>query len=158
MKACRELTIRPYLPNDLDAVIAVFLGAVRQIASRDYNAAQIDAWARVERDKLAISRLSRTTLIAVIGEDVVGFTDLEPEGHLDMMYVHAAHQRRGVATALLKTVEVAATDLHLSRIFTEASITARPFFETHGFHVVARQFVHTHGQNLTNFRMEKLLP
>jgi putative acetyltransferase len=157
MNALRELAIRLYRPTDLDAVIAIFLGSVRQIAARHYNHAQIDAWAQVERDKWAVKRLSRPTWIALIGEEPVGFADLEPNGHLDMMYVHAAHQRKGVATALLKKVEAAATELGLSRIFTEASITARAFFERHGFDVVTPQVVHVRGQSLTNFLMEKLL-
>jgi putative acetyltransferase len=50
----------------------------------------------------------------------VGFTDLQPDGCLDMMYVHPAHQGVGVATALLNKVEAAAGELGLSRIFTEA--------------------------------------
>ena len=151
-------TIRVYRPTDLDAVIAIFLGAVREIASRDYTPAQIDAWAQVERDKWAVKRLSRPTWIALIGEEPVGFADLEPNGHLDMMYVDAAHQRKGVATALLKKVEAAAAELDLSRIFTEASITARAFFEHHGFHVMTPQVVQVRGQSLTNFLMEKVLP
>lgn len=91
-------------------------------------------------------------------ETVVGFTDLEPDGHLDMMFVHAAHQRAGIATALLATVEAAACTQGLRRIFTEASITARPFFERRGFSVIARQSVEKRGQHFTNFRMEKVLP
>jgi putative acetyltransferase len=158
MDACSELAIRPYRPTELDAVIAIFLGSVRQIAARDYNEAQIDAWARVERDKWAVKRLSRPTWIALISQELVGFTDLEPDGHLDMMYVHAAHQRKGVATALLKRVEATAAELDLSRIFTEASVTARAFFASHGFHVVTPQVVQVRGQSLPNFLMEKLLP
>ena len=158
MNACGELAIRLYRPTDLDGAIAVFLGSVRQIAARDYNEAQIDAWARVERDRWAAKRLGRPTWIAVIGDELVGFTDLEPDGRLDMMYVHAAHQRKGVATALLKNVEAAAAELHLPRIFTAASITARAFFESHRFRVVTPQVVQVRGQSLTNFLMEKLLP
>lgn len=157
MDTGRELAIRPYRPDDLDVMIAIFLGSVRQIAARDYNEGQIDAWARVERDKWAVKRLSRPTWIAVIGDEPVGFTDLEPDGRVDMMYVHAAHQRKGIGTALLNKVEAAAAGLDLARIFTAASITARAFFESQGFHVVRPQLVQRGGQRLTNFLMEKLL-
>ncbi len=74
---------------------------------------------------------------------------------LDMMFVHPAHQRLGVATALLATVESVAREQGLSRLFTEASITARPFFERHGFRVIRQRTVHRRGQDLTNFAMEK---
>jgi putative acetyltransferase len=151
------IAIRAYRPADLDAVIAIYLGAIREIASRDYDPAQLDAWAQVDRDAWACRRLSRPTWVAVIGDVPVGFSDLEPDGHLDMMFVHPAHQRAGVATALLATVEAAARANNLGRLFTEASITARLFFQRRGFRVVAAQAVGMRGQTLENFRMEKLL-
>jgi putative acetyltransferase len=151
------VAIRSYRPDDLDAVIAVFLGAIQQVASRDYAPAQVDAWAQVDRAGWAARRLSRPTWIAVAGETVVGFTDLEPDGHLDMMFVHPAHQGAGIATALLATAEAAARTQGLRRIFTEASITAKPFFERRGFSVIAPQLVEIRGQTLRNFRMGKTL-
>ncbi len=84
-----------------------------------------------------------------------GFSDLEADGHLDMMFVDPRFQGRGVATALLERVEAEARSLSLSRIFTEASITARPFFERRGFRLIAPQTVELRGQRLVNFRMEK---
>jgi len=151
------LSIRPYRPDDLDAVIGIFLGAIREIAVKDYDRAQIEAWAQADRDTWAMWRLSRPTWVAVVGEKPVGFTDLERDGHLDMMFVHPAHQGVGVATALLERVETAARGQGLARLFTEASITARPFFERRGFRLLAAQIVRVRGQALANFRMEKLL-
>lgn len=90
-----DISIRSYQSQDLDAVIAIFLGAIREVAAKDYDSAQIDAWAQVDRDAWSRRRLSRPTWVALIGEAVVGFTDLEPDGHLDMMFVHPAHQGVG---------------------------------------------------------------
>ena len=151
------LSIRPYRPTDLDAVIAIFLGAIRMIAARDYDAGQIEAWAQADRQRWAVRRLDRPTWVATIGTVPAGFTDLEPDGHLDMMYVHPDRQGQGIASALLEAVERAARDQGLARIFTEASITARPFFERRGFRTLAEQQVETRGETLTNFRMEKPL-
>ena len=151
------LFLRPYQPTDLDAVIAVFLGAIRQIASKDYNPAQIAAWAQADRPAWQQRRLTRPTWVAVIDQMVVGFTDLEPNGHLDMMFVHPGYQGMGVASMLLRAVEAAAAAQGLSRVFTEASLTARPFFEKRGFKVLARQRVEKRGQIFTNFRMQKTI-
>ena len=74
-----------------------------------------------------------------------------------MLFVDPACQRRGVASALLDTVENAARVQRLAVLDTDASITARPFFEKHGFQVVRSQEVALRGQRLTNFRMEKRL-
>lgn len=149
--------VRPYQLSDLDAVIAIFLGAIREIAARDYNPAQVDAWAQADRGQWALQRLSRPTWTAVIDQQLVGFSDLEPDGHLDMMFVHPAYQGMGVATALLERIEASARDQCLGRIFTEASITSRPFFKGRGFRVITQQTVERWGQEFTNFNMEKLL-
>jgi putative acetyltransferase len=149
--------IRAYRPTDLDAVISIFLAAIRETASRDYTPAQIDAWAQADRDGWAVRRLSRPTWVAVIDESAVGFTDLEPDGHLDMMFVRPAHQCVGVATALFNTVEAAARSQGLPRIFTEASITARPFFERQGLSVVSAELVGERGPQMRIYRMEKFL-
>ena len=58
---------------------------------------------------------------------------------------------------LLSEIEQEARRLNLSQIFTEASITARPFFERHGFVLVARQEVHRRGETFINYRMAKPL-
>jgi len=150
-------SIRPYVAADLDGVVTVFLSAVRETASRDYSGAQVDAWAQVDRELWAARRRSRPTWVALVGESLAGFADLEGSGHLDMMYVHPAHQRRGVASALLECAEASARARGISRIFTEASITARPFFTRRGFRTVAPNTVDVRGVRMSNFRMEKLL-
>ena len=45
----------------------------------------------------------------------------------------------------------------IGRVFTEASVTARPFFERRGFRVVRERRVARRGVQLTNFAMEKPL-
>jgi len=147
--------IRRYDAADLDAVMSVFLRSVRGVASRDYDAGQIAAWAQVDRDVWSHRRLDRPTWVALIDDAIAGFIDLEGSGHIDMLFVDPAHQRRGVASALLDTVENAARVQRLAVLDTDASITARPFFENHGFQVVRSQDVALRGQRLTNFRMEK---
>jgi putative acetyltransferase len=157
LDARHSVWVRPYSPADLDAVITIFVSAVREIASRDYNPAQLNAWAQVDRDAWALRALSRLTWVAMIDNLPAGFTDLEPDGHLDVMYVHPRYQRMGVGTALLDSVENATRMQGLSRLFTEASITAKPFFAKRGFRVITPQVVTCRGETLTNFRMQKTL-
>jgi putative acetyltransferase len=128
------------------------------VACRDYTPAQIDAWAEVDRDQWRQRRLSRPTWVALLDRAPVGFADLAPGGQLDMMYVHAAHQRIGVATSLLAAVEAAARAQRVEGLLTNASITGRPFFERRGFSVVSSQEVTVRGQSFSNFCMEKRLP
>ncbi|MFT4185595.1 MAG: GNAT family N-acetyltransferase [Rhizobium sp.] len=158
MSRPHHLGIRAYDAADAGATIDIFLRAIREVASKDYTPAQIEAWAKVDDAEVwAQWRASRPTWIAVLDSTPVGFSDLKPDGCLDMMFVHPDHQGKGVAGLLLATVEKAAREQGLRRIFTEASLTARPFFERRGFVVLAAQTVEKRGQRLANFRMEKHL-
>ena len=45
----------------------------------------------------------------------------------------------------------------MARLYTEASITARPFFEAQGFVILAPQVVSCRGAEFVNYRMEQRL-
>lgn len=153
------MIVRLYAPEDLDGLIRLFHASVRRIAIKDYTEDQVKAWAPddADRERWASRRASRPTWVAEIDGALAGFTDLEPDGHVDMMFVHPDHQGRGVAGALLRRVEAEAARLRLDRLYTEASITARPFFERKGFRVITPQTVSVRGQDMVNYRMEKTL-
>jgi putative acetyltransferase len=154
----QNISVRRYLPSDADATLDIFLRAIREVAAKDYTKAQIDAWARIDDPKgWAARRGSRPAWIAELQSKPIGFTDLVPDGYLDMLFVHPEYQGMGVASALLAQVENKARDLGLHRIHTEASITALPFFERRGFRVVNSQTVEKRGEMLQNFLMEKFI-
>jgi putative acetyltransferase len=152
-----DITIRNYAPSDLDAVIEIFQRAIRESAHRDYNPEQIASWSSVDRDDWAEWRLTRPTFLALVGGEPAGFSDLEPDGHLDMMFVHPRFHRMGVAAALVARVEAEARRLGLVRIYAEVSLTARPFFERQGFAHVADRVVVIDGVSFLTFDMDKML-
>jgi putative acetyltransferase len=163
--------VRDLRHADIPAVISVFRASVRITAHRDYTHEQVVAWAPDEIDVADWAKRydTRRAWVAEVGagfarasspetgSEIAGFIELEGSNHLDMLYVHPAHQRRGIASVLLRTLESAARELGAGRLRTEASITARPFFERRGFLLVAEQTVALRGQQLINFRMEKPL-
>lgn len=154
-----QIFVRLYNASDFDAVIALFRYAVRTIASQDYTYEQVMAWApdEINSQKWVMKLTNKLTWVALIGDKIVGFTDLESDGHIDMLYVHADYQNQGVASRLLETVESKARNALLSQLYTEASITARRFFERRGFQIITSQTVRFGGQEFLNFRMQKQL-
>ena len=100
----------------------------------------------------------RRTLVVQEGDEVDGFAELEDGGHLDILYVRKDAVGRGVGRLLYDAVEREARGQGLGWLCTEASITARPFFERRGFCVVREQTVSRRGVSLTNFVMRKDLP
>jgi putative acetyltransferase len=155
-----QVRIRPYRDTDASPTLEVFYRAVRQTAARDYTNKQIDAWAAPPpstRD-WGSRRAAANTWVAEIQGVVVGFTDLDATGYIDMMYVDPAHTRQGIAARLLDHLVGLATTTHLEVLTVHASITARPFFARHGFTVIAEQSPQRHGVHLTNYRMQRPLP
>ena len=142
------MKLRAYQSGDLPAILNLFRDTVHTVCARYYTQPQLDAWAvgRVDLAAWNASFLEHTTLVAVEGETIVGFADLAADGYLDRLYVHRDWQRRGVASALCDALPGARV--------THASLTARPFFERRGWHVVQEQQVERHGVLLTNFVME----
>lgn len=150
------MEIRPYAETDAAATLGVFLAAVTKTAAAHYSAEQIAAWARpAERDAAEwnVARKSRNTYVAAIGGEVAGFSDVGADAYIDMMFVAPKFGRRGVAGALLTHLHGIAVGAGASELYTNASITARPFFEQHGFAVVAEQHPVTHGVAMTNYKM-----
>ena len=101
------IIIRDYRPDDLNALIDLFRGSVRSVARRDYSERQVLAWAPdiINSEGFALRRTAKPTWVAETNEQIAGFADLEPDGHVDMLYVHAGHQAKGVARALLAHIE-----------------------------------------------------
>ncbi len=151
--------IRRYAPADLERLIDLFRQSVHRIARKDYTEAQVHAWApdRIDHVAFAARREAKPTWVAEIEGMIVGFTDLESDGHIDMLFVHPDGQGRGVARALLETIERNACEHGFTRLYTEASITAKPVFTRLGFSVIEMQTVSRNGQDFTNYKMEKSL-
>ncbi len=152
--------LRLAVATDAGAVAQLFHDAIRALSAGDYSSEQIEAWAGVPeaarwRDRIADQ--NREFWVAEVDDALAGFCDFEPDGHVDMLYVSPDHARRGVATALLHQIHESAASLGLTRLYTEASITARPLFEKHGFLVLESQDVNVRGTPLRNYRMEKKL-
>ena len=153
------VTLRPYRPDDAPALLALFRDTIRGVNSRDYSPAQIAAWASDDIDTVAWAGRFAGRFVPVAEEagHPVGFAELEPNGHIDRVYVSADHQRRGIGRELLAVTVAEARRVGLARLFTEASITARPFFEAQGFAVLAPQVVTCRGAEFVNYRMERVL-
>lgn len=153
------IEIRDYKEKDAPEIVRLFYETVRSVNRADYSQEQVEAWApEIPDAALWHRRMSaRKTLVAEEGGEIVGFVELEEDGHLDMFYLRGDAVGHGVGKFLYRAVEREARSLDLERIFTEASITAHPFFLRQGFRVVREQTVWRCGVGLTNFVMEKSL-
>jgi putative acetyltransferase len=151
--------IRRWTERDTEALAEVFRRSVREVASRDYRPAQIEAWAAAPGEVSAWNERMQKRVVFVAEHDrrPIGFIQYEPPDHIDMTYVHPEWQRRGVASALLAALETEARKRDIPLLNVEASITSRPFFQARGYDVIMPQIVTARGQDFLNYRMSKKL-
>ena len=143
--------IRRATEADNEELSEVFRSSVREVAAKDYNPAQIEAWAAGPLDWDG----SLMVFAAEENGRLIGFIQYDPPDHVDMIYVHPAHLRKGVATALLASLEAEALSRNVTVLHVEASIVSRPFFERHGYALLTPQIVRVRGQDFLNYRMMK---
>ena len=177
------MNLRKYRPQDCAEMARLFYDTVHTVNAADYTKEQLDAWAdgRVDLEKWNASFLKHDTLVAVEGDTIVGFGDMDDTGYLDRLYVHKDYQKKGIAAAICDRLERDArkraafrqeTDENARQkeaerarltFTTHASITARPFFEKRGYVVKKEQQVERRANSsavcpgilLTNFVMER---
>jgi putative acetyltransferase len=157
-----NVEVRAAEAGDAADIAGLFYHTVLNVNVRDYSRAQVEAWAGAAPDpemweeRIAAGESVRQTFVAVMDGQVLGFAEFEGEGHIDTLYVHHEYQGCGIASRLLDWIEAEAQRLGLVRLYTEASITARPFFEKRGFSVLTPQLVEQGGYTFRNFVMEKI--
>lgn len=153
------IKIRLFEAQDVEQIARLFHETVRDVNIRDYSDQQVRAWAPDNihfRNWLEICS-NRFTVVADDEGVIAGFGELEPNGHIDCFYCHKAYQRCGVGRQIYQAIEAQAIELSISRLFTEASITAKPFFQRMGFSVIKAQEVTRRSETFINYAMEKCL-
>ena len=147
--------IRTFRNGDETALRAIFYSSVHALASKDYTAEQLDAWAPRQYDAAQWGERVRGNqpFIAEIEGHIVGYADLQASGHIDHFFVAGAYAGRGVARALMVHIHQAAASRGITQLFADVSLTAEPFFRKSGFVVEARQLVEVRGVVLANARM-----
>ena len=150
--------LRPLLRADLPQLANVYRAAVNELASRDYDAAQRQAWQAQADDANFIERLAEgVTIVADHHGTPVAFAQLHPANHLRMMYVDPEWAGLGIATLLYQYLEDEARILGSSELTTDASHTAKRFFESVGFKTLEEEVVVLDGVSLARTKMEKKL-
>ena len=153
------ITIRIALNTDIEEIQSLYRNTVLVINRRDYSQAEVEDWASCGDDPSKIEGMKTHYFIVAVNRqsEIVGFSSITPQGYLHSMFIHKDFQGKGVATLLLNEIERYAVAAGITRITSEVSITARPFFEKRGYIVEVEQKRRANQLSLTNYWMAKSL-
>ena len=108
-----HIEVRGATAGDASAVADMFYNTVLNVNVGDYSVAQVEAWAGPAPDPEMWERRiaeddARNMFVATKEDRVVGFAELEEDGHVDTLFVHHQYQGCGIASALLDRIEAEA--------------------------------------------------
>ena len=150
--------LRPFLPDDVPVLAAIFAASIEQLTGDDYNEAQQQAWMEAAEDEEFGKRLaSDLTLIATLDGSPVGFASLRGADHIHMLYVHPAVAGQGIATMLVDALEKLAGGRGAKSLTVDASDTAEGFFAKRGYTAQQRNSVTINDEWLANTTMKRTL-
>jgi putative acetyltransferase len=133
--------------------------SVHAIDTSIYTPEEQEAWASTPPDyhQWSVRLAKKQPWLAMLGGRVAGFIELDADGHIDCLYTHPSFQNQGVASGLYEHLLWSAKARGFKRLYVEASIVAKPFFEHRGFKQVAKNSIQRKGVTLVNFTLEKRL-
>lgn len=152
--------LRRFAPGDEHALWDVHRSAIECLASKHYTPEQIQAWLPAEHERadwmVRVRRLA--PFVALQGERIVGYADLQPDGLIDHFYVSGPHAGQGVGTRLMRRLHAEAARRGLAALHAHVSLGAEAFFGRFGFEVIERRLPVRRGVALANALMRKALP
>ncbi len=149
------LLIRRHKEGEESALFDVYYSAIHLIASRDYTAEQIQAWAPADLDPGIWTAKIREIrpFVAELNGNVAGYADLQPNGYIDHFFVSGHHPRQGVGSKLMTHIQNEARAQSIRELTSDVSRTAQPFYERFGFAVVEQRFPVVRGVMIPNALM-----
>jgi SAM-dependent methyltransferase/GNAT superfamily N-acetyltransferase len=151
------MILRKYNSDDWKEVVQLFHDTVHSVNAVDYTDIQLDAWVPHDLNLPEFENRLSNNYSVVVEKDgiIVGFGNVNGTGYFDCLYIHKDYQRMGIATLIADDIEAYFYREGVHTITTDASITARPFFEKRGYVVLKEQSVECRGQLFINYKMRK---
>lgn len=149
--------IRRMKLEDVISVTRLHRNTIRKINSQDYPKHVIKIWSG--RNTVSWLRENFTTeqrYVAVFKEQIVGFINVSKDGKtLEALYVHHNYIGRGVGSALMKKAEQIIQKSGAKKMIVTSSLTARTFYEKHGFKIVKPVTDLIRGVKIKGWKMSK---
>lgn len=154
------ITLRPALPDDIDALWALRTIAVRVSCATHYAPEQITVWTASPVPPAYAAMLAAGGGIVAMQDDAItGYAMLDAnKQEVDAVFVDPACAGLGIGKRLLAALELLARQRGIVRLHLSASLNAVPFYAAAGFVALREEaYAHPSGISLASVAMEKAL-
>ncbi len=154
-----KLKIRIGVFSELPEIQNLFSETITFVCQNDYDQKQIEAWKSSVENSERWQNLIQNQyfIVAELDNKIVGFASLENGNYIDVLFVHKNFQRMGIAQKLFVELENEAKRLNNFVLTSDVSKTAKAFFESNGFKVIAEQLQVRKNVEIINYKMQKEL-
>ena len=153
------MQVRRYKSGEEEELWQLYHDTTHIVNGKIYTKEQVERWAPHVKDmnewKERIKK--KNPFVAVENGEIVGFAELEPDGHIDYFYVHHKWQGKGVGSILYNILEEVAISQKLPHLYADVSLPAKGFFLKQGFEVLEEKNNIICGAPAPNFMMKKKL-
>ena len=138
-----KLKIRKAKMEDAKGIVETHYDAIHNIANADYNKTILNTWhsgvteSKIKKTGKIINNTEEEIFVCDDNGKIVGFSSIVPNNNeLRAVYVRASYSSKGVGTQLLQALEKRASELNLPRLHLHSSITAKKFYQKHGYNIL----------------------
>ena len=150
------MKIRPSNPQDYAGIARLHRATIRNVNSKDYPEDIIKVWSgRTNAKRFRDSAHKCKRWVAVEKNKIVGFVDHGNDDELWGLYIHKDYVGKGIGSQLLRIAEDSLKKQGVGIIKIKATITAKKFYEKHGYKVVKKALHTVEGKKLEIYVMEK---
>ena len=156
----KDVRFRMAETGDIPEIKNLLKSTVLTVNAQDYTADEVADWASCgDKSGHWEELFSRFHIIAATDSEnrIIGFSAIGSDGYLHSLFVHKDWQNKGIGTLLLSEAEKTAMTCGATQITSDVSITARPFFEKHGYSIIKEQKAKANRLYMTNYMMKKKL-
>ncbi len=133
MSCTRDAKLRPFLPDDLDAVRNVILSTIDACYPAVYPPRAIEFFKQYHSDANILDRAQRGyTIVAESGGQVMATGSLLAD-HISAVFVLPSAQRQGLGRRIMEHLEQTARAAGFETITLDVSLPSRPFYERLGY-------------------------
>ncbi len=153
------MPIRLAKDEDFAAIARLHRQTIRNVNSKDYDKDIVDIWSsNTNAQKFRDSAHKCKRWVATENSKVVGFCDHGKQCELWGLYIHKDYIGKGIGSRLLKKAEESMKKGGCKKISIKSTLTAREFYEKHGYKVVKKDSHQIENRKIPIFIMEKPLP